>query len=106
MGHVCCNGRVTYKSPGPGCNLASNPPASYVQLVSEGRAVVVARGRRAHDAHVISVVNAGGMPLLKYLYRDVRESRYAIRAPVNAEKIKVLVDFQRAYQALAEGSID
>ena len=43
------------------------------------------------------------MPLLKYLYRDVRESRYAIRAPVNAEKIRVLVDFERVYQALAEG---
>lgn len=82
------------------------PPGTYVQLVSGERAVVVARGRRAHDAHVISVVNAGGMPLLKYVYRDVRESRYAIRAPVNAEKIKVLVDFQRAYQTLAEGRID
>lgn len=79
------------------------PPGTYVQLVNGERAVVAARGQRAHDAHVISIVNAGGMPLLKYLYRDVRESRYAIRAPVNAEKIKVLVDFERACQALAEG---
>ncbi len=81
------------------------PPGTYVQLVSGERAVVVARGARAHDAHVVSIVNPGGMPLLKYLYRDVRESRYAIRAPVNAEKIKVLVDFERAYQALAAGRI-
>ena len=68
-------------------------------------AVVAARGPRAHDAHVVSIVSAGGMPLLKYLYRDVRESRYAIRAPVNAEKIKVLVDSERVYQALAEGRL-
>lgn len=79
------------------------PPGTYVQLVSAERAVVVARGPRAHDAHVVSIVNPGGMPLTKYLYRDVRESRYAIRAPVNAEKIKVLVDFDKAYQALADG---
>lgn len=79
------------------------PPGTYVQLVSGERAVVAARGARAHDAHVISIVNPGGMPLIKYLYRDVRESRYAIRAPVNAEKIKVLVDFAKTYQALAIG---
>lgn len=79
------------------------PPGTYVQLVSGERAVVAARGPRAHDAHVVSIVNPGGMPLSKYLYRDVRESRYAIRAPVNAEKIKVLVDFERAYLALADG---
>jgi len=79
------------------------PPGTYVQLVSGERAVVVARGPRAHDAHVVSIVNPGGMPLAKYLYRDVRESRHAIRAPINAEKIKVLVDFEKAYRALADG---
>ncbi len=79
------------------------PPGTYVQLVNGERAVVVRRGPRAHDADVVSIVNAGGMPLLTYLHRDVREPRFAIRAPVNAEKIKVLVNFERAYQALAEG---
>lgn len=79
------------------------PPGTYVQLVNGERAVVVKRGPRAHDAHVVSIVNAGGMPMLQYLHRDVRESRYAIRAPVNAEKIRVLVNVERAYQALAQG---
>jgi len=79
------------------------PPGTYVQLVNGERAVVVKRGPRAHDAHVVSVVNPGGMPLLQYLHRDVSESRYAIRAPVNAEKIKVVVNVERAYRALAQG---
>ncbi len=79
------------------------PPGTYVQLVNGERAVVVKRGPRAHDAHVVSVVNPGGMPLLQYLHRDARESRYAIRTPVNAEKIKVVVNVERAYQALAQG---
>lgn len=79
------------------------PPGTYVQLVNGERAVVVQRGPRAHDAQVVSIVSPGGMPLLQYLHRDVREPRFAIRAPINAEKIKVLVSFERAYQALAEG---
>jgi hypothetical protein len=79
------------------------PPGTYVQLVNGERAVVVKRGPRAHDAHVVSIVGAGGMPLLQYLHRDVRESHFAIRAPVNAEKIRVQVNFERAYLALAEG---
>jgi len=79
------------------------PPGTYVQLVSAEKAVVVARGPRAHDAHVVSIVSPGGMPLSTYLYRDVRESRFAIRAPVNAEKIKVIVDVDKAHQALTQG---
>lgn len=79
------------------------PPGTYVQLVNGERAVVVRRGPRAHEADVVSIVGAGGMPLPTYLHRDVRESHVAIRAPVNAEKIKVLVSFERAYRALANG---
>ncbi|MEO8542805.1 MAG: hypothetical protein ABI434_04440 [Burkholderiaceae bacterium] len=78
------------------------PPGTYVQLVNGERAVVVARGARAHEVEVVSVVTAGGMPLAQYPYRDARESRYAVRAPVNAEKIKVQVSFERAYKAFAD----
>ncbi len=78
------------------------PPGTYVQLVNGERAVVVARGQRAHDAHVISIVSAGGMPLPVYLYRDVRDPRYAVRSPINPEKIKVTVNFEKAYKTLAE----
>lgn len=80
------------------------PPGTYVQLVNGEKAVVVARGGRAHEAQVVSVVSAGGMPLAQYVYRDARESRYAVRAPVNAEKIKVQVSFERAYKAFADRS--
>ncbi len=81
------------------------PPGTYVQLVNGERAVVVARGTRAHEAHVVSIVNPGGMPLPNYLYRDVRESRFAVRAPVNAEKIRVTVNFEKAYKALADARL-
>jgi len=78
------------------------PPGTYVQLVNGEKAVVVARGARAHEVQVVSVITAGGMPLAQYLYRDARESRYAVRAPVNAEKIKVQVSFEGAYKAYAD----
>jgi hypothetical protein len=78
------------------------PPGTYVQLVNGEKAVVVARGARAHEVEVVSVVTAGGMPLAQYPYRDARESRFAVRAPVNAEKIKVQVSFERAYKAFAD----
>lgn len=78
------------------------PPGTYVQLVNGERAVVVARGARAHEVQVVSVVTAGGMPLAQYQYRDARESRFAVRAPVNAEKVKVRVSFEAAYKAFAD----
>ncbi len=78
------------------------PPGTYVQLVNGEKAVVVARGARAHDAHAVSIIGAGGMPLAQYQYRDVREPRFAVRAPVNAEKIRVVVNFEKAYRAWAD----
>lgn len=78
------------------------PPGTYVQLVNGEKAVVVARGARAHEAQVVSVVTPGGMPLAPYQFRDARESRFTVRAPVNAEKIKVQVNFERAYKAFAD----
>ncbi len=78
------------------------PPGTYVQLVNGEKAVVVARGARAHEVLVVSVVTPGGMPLAQYQFRDARESRYTVRAPVNAEKIKVQVNFERAYKAFAD----
>ena len=78
------------------------PPGTYVQLVNGEKAVAVSRGARANDAHVVSIVNPGGMPLLKYQYRDTHESQFAIRSPVNAEKIKVKVSPEKAFKAWAD----
>jgi len=78
------------------------PPGTYVQLLNGEKAVVVARGARAHEVQVVSVVTPGGMPLAQYQFRDARESRHTVRAPVNAEKIKVQVNFKRAYKAYSD----
>lgn len=78
------------------------PPGTYVQLVNGEKAVSVARGRSAHRPHVVSIVNPGGMPLSQYLYRDTTDPRFAIRAPLNAEKIKVKVMLEALLQARME----
>lgn len=67
------------------------PPGTYVQLVNGEKAVSVARGARANNPQVVSLVNPGGMPLSPYLYRDTSDPQFAIRSPLNAEKIKVKV---------------
>jgi hypothetical protein len=51
---------------------------------------------------VVSIVNPGGMPLSQYLYRDTTDPRFAIRAPLNVEKIKVKVMLEALLQARME----
>ena len=79
--------------------LGFYPPGTYVQLVNGEKAVSVARGQHANSPHVVSIVNPGGMPLSKYLYRDTAIPQFAIRAPLNAEKIKVKVSLEKVLQA-------
>jgi HD-GYP domain-containing protein (c-di-GMP phosphodiesterase class II) len=78
------------------------PPGTYVQLVNGEKAVSVARGLRANNPHVVSIVSPGNMPLSKYLYRDTTDPRFAIRAPLNAEKIKVKVSLEKVQKELKE----
>lgn len=80
------------------------PPGSYVQLLNGERAVVAARGAQANQPHVVSIVNAGGMPLSPYRYRDTADPHFAVRAPVNAEKIKVTVSLDKVMKARQEHS--
>lgn len=90
----------------PGAAMATAlgfyPPGTYVQLVNGEKAVSVARGRRANNPHVVSIINPGGMPLGKYIYRDTTDPHFAIRSPLNAEKIKVKVNLEKALKARAE----
>ena len=72
------------------------PPGTYVQLTNGEKAVSVARGLRATNPHVLSIINAAGMPLTTYLYRDTSDTQFAIRSPVNAESIKVKVSLDKA----------
>ena len=78
------------------------PPGSYVQLLNGEKAVVAARGAHANQPQVVSIVNAGGMPLSPYLYRDTADPKFAVRAPVNAEKIKVTVSLDKVMKARQE----
>ena len=82
--------------------LGFYPPGTYVQLVNGEKAVSVARGQHANSPHVVSIVNQGGMPLSKYLYRDTANPQFAIRTPINAEKVKVKVSLEKVLQARAE----
>jgi hypothetical protein len=75
------------------------PPGTYVQLVNGEKAVSVARGLRANTPHVLSIVKPDGMPLSKYINRDTTDPQFAIRAPLNAEKIKVKVNLEQVLKA-------
>lgn len=75
------------------------PPGTYVQLVNGEKAVAVARGSRANNPHVVSIVTPGNMPMSNYLYRDITNPQFAIRSPVNAENIKVKVSQEKVMKA-------
>ncbi|MBP9059300.1 MAG: hypothetical protein KBF98_03165 [Rhodoferax sp.] len=100
----------TQGSASPGAAMATAlgfyPPGTYVQLVNGEKAVSVARGRRANNPHVVSIINPGGMPLSKYIYRDTTDPHFAIRSPINAEKVKVKVSLEKALKARAERGAD
>lgn len=81
--------------------LGFYPPGTYVQLINDEKAVVVERGTRANHPRVLSVVNAGGMPIVPYVYRDTTDPHFAIRSPLNAERIKVKVHLEKVQKARA-----
>lgn len=96
----------TEGSASPGAAMATTlgfyPPGTYVQLVNGEKAVSIARGLRANNPHVASILNAGGMPLSPYLYRDTSDPHFAVRSPINAEKIKVKVNLEKALKVRSE----
>lgn len=71
------------------------PPGTYVQLANGEAAVVIARGERATAPHVASLINAKGMPMGGYLYRDTRQTDYAVRAPLAASQVHVSVNAEK-----------
>lgn len=83
----------------PGAAMATvlgfYPPGTYVQLINGEKAVSIARGQRANNPHVVSIVNPGGMPLSKYIYRDTTDPQFAIRTPLSTETIKVKVSLEK-----------
>jgi HD-GYP domain-containing protein (c-di-GMP phosphodiesterase class II) len=71
------------------------PPGTYVQLANGEKAVIIARGLRANHPHAAGIINAAGIPMSKYNYRDTSDPQFAIRSPVNADQIKVKVSAQK-----------
>jgi hypothetical protein len=71
------------------------PPGTYVQLSSGDTAVVVARGDKANTPHVASLINAKGMPLSPYIYRDTRQGDHAVRTPLPANQVNVRVNLEK-----------
>jgi hypothetical protein len=75
------------------------PPGTYVKLANGETAVAVQRGERANTPWVISIVGSDAMPLTKYLCISTTEPRTAITAPVNFDKIKVIVSADKVQKA-------
>lgn len=75
--------------------LGFYPPGTYVQLANGEVAVVVARGEKATTPHVASLINAKGMPLSAYVYRDTRQMDHSVRMPLAANQVNVLVNLER-----------
>lgn len=75
--------------------LGFYPPGTYVQLANAEVAVVIARGERATTPHVASLIDAKGMPLDSYLYRDTRQADCVVRAPLPANQVKVRVTLEK-----------
>lgn len=71
------------------------PPGSCVELANGERGIVVARGRRANLPWVASLVAPSGLPLGEPVLRDTVDARYAVRAALPRQQLKVWPDHQR-----------
>jgi HD-GYP domain-containing protein (c-di-GMP phosphodiesterase class II) len=71
------------------------PPGSFVELANGERGIVVARGRRANQPWVASLVASSGLALGEPVLRDTDEARFAVRAAVASARVKVRPDHRR-----------
>jgi HD-GYP domain-containing protein (c-di-GMP phosphodiesterase class II) len=75
--------------------LGFYPPGSHVKLANGEIAVVIARGTKANSPHVASIINASGMPLSLYLYRNTASPGLAVAAAVAAHTVQVKVSLEK-----------
>ncbi len=75
------------------------PPGTYVKLANGEIAVAVQRGERANTPWVVSIVGNDAIPLAQYVCKSSTQPRDAITAPVNFEKIKVVVNADKVQKA-------
>jgi len=78
--------------------LGFHPPGTYVRLINGETAVVIARGARANTPHVACIINATGMPLGSYSYRDTSSAQYAVQTPLEPHTVQVTVNAERVRQ--------
>lgn len=71
------------------------PPGSFVELVNGEMGIVLARGRRANLPYVASLVSAGGNVLGEPALRDSLDRRYAVRAALRPDAVKVRPPHER-----------
>ena len=75
--------------------LGFYPPGSFVQLANGEIAVVIARSTKASSPHVASIINASGMPISAYGYRDTSKPELAVKAAVAAHTVQVKVSLDK-----------
>jgi hypothetical protein len=75
--------------------LGFYPPGTYVQLVNGEIAVVIKRGARPTSPHVASIMSTSGMPLSKYIYRDTRDTAFAVRAPIASNSVNIKISLEK-----------
>jgi hypothetical protein len=75
--------------------LGFYPPGTYVTLANGELAVVIARGERANTPHAASLVDAKGMVLSTYVYRDTGQADCAVRAPLLASQVNIKVSLEK-----------
>ncbi|MEY3445843.1 MAG: hypothetical protein RIR45_598, partial [Pseudomonadota bacterium] len=77
------------------------PPGSYLLLANGETAVSVRRGVRANTPWVISIIDKEGMPIARYQCRDTSNPAFAIASPLNFEKMRVAVSWEKVRRARA-----
>lgn len=78
------------------------PPGSYVQLSNGETAVAVSRGARANTPQVLSIINADGIAMNRYVPRDTADPNFSILSPVNSEKVKLNLNLEKIRKARNE----
>ncbi|MEY4882827.1 MAG: hypothetical protein RIS34_681 [Pseudomonadota bacterium] len=80
--------------------LGFYPPGTYVSLANGEKAVAIKRGVSASTPVVVSIVDAEGVPLVRYVARDTRDKKFTVQTPVSADTIRLRVNPTRTRTAL------
>jgi hypothetical protein len=74
------------------------PPGSFVEMANGELGIVLARGERANQPWVATLVTTSGTPVGEPALRDTQEPRYTVKQVVNAARVRVLPPHERLLQ--------